>query len=129
MLHTYAKTKISIVFFLFSCFLFAQQEIVITGGASQNIVDGAVTSSFNNNTNFGLFDISSGIKTRTYMIRNIGNQNLILGPVPVSFVVGSSPTFSIVSQPAPNFIIIPGASVTFTIGFDPVAMINLWDSR
>lgn len=122
MLHRYAKTKISIVFFLFSYFIFAQQEIVITGGASQNIVDGAVTSSFNNNTNFGLFDISSGIKTRTYMIRNIGNQNLILGPVPVSFVVGSSPTFSVVSQPAPNFIIIPGASVTFTIGFDPVAV-------
>ena len=122
MLKTYTKIIISVLLLFLSVSTYGQQEIVITGGASQNITDGSITLSFNNNTNFGLFDINSGIKNRTYTIRNTGNLNLILGAVPVSFVLGSSPTFLIVSQPPANYVIVPGGSTSFTIGFDPVAI-------
>lgn len=96
------------------------QDINIIGNTIP-IVKNSVTTSEINNTDFSLVDISAPLVTKQFSIKNNGGQNLQLGLIPVSFVVGSSPAFSIVSQPAANTIIPSGGSVTFTIGFDPTA--------
>lgn len=93
-------------------------------GANNNIADGSNTVSSTNNTDFGLYDINSGVKTRTYTIRNNGGSNLILGAAPVSFLGGSSSTFTIQSQPAPNFVLTPNATTNFTIAFNPDALVT-----
>jgi hypothetical protein len=92
--------------------------------ANNNIANGTTTVSSTNNTDFGVYDINSGVKTRTYTIRNSGTSNLVLGAIPVSFVAGSSNTFTIQSQPTANFALAPNATTTFTIAFNPTALVT-----
>ena len=98
--------------------------LVKVTSASNIIINGSTTTNSTNNTDFGLYDVNSGSKYRTYTITNEGSTNLILGAVPISFIAGSSTTFYIYNQPTANAIIVPNASVTFTIGFDPTSIIT-----
>lgn len=97
------------------------QNIKITGNLN-TIINGSTTTQVTDFTNFGIQDINSGTKLRTFTIENNGSLDLTLGNVPVSFLVGSSSAFTIISQPAPNTILTSGNSTTFTIAFNPATI-------
>ena len=97
------------------------QDISVAGN-SNSIINGSITPETSNLTNFGIQDVTSGLKSRTFTITNNGYLDLTLGTTPVSFQAGSSATFSITSQPAANTIIPSGTSVSLTIAFDPSAV-------
>lgn len=103
--------------------LMLSSSIVVTS-ASNSIINGSTSTTLINNTDFGLYDVNSGSKYRTYTITNGGTSNLTFGAIPVSFVAGSSTTFFIYNQPSANTILVPNASATFTIAFDPTAIIT-----
>ena len=96
----------------------APQDISVAGN-SNSILNGSITPETSNLTSFGIQDVTSGLKSRTFTITNNGYLDLTLGSTPVSFQAGSDAEFSITSQPAANTIIPTGTSVTFTIAFDP----------
>ena len=106
--------------FLATNLIFGQMPEISVLGANIDLLNGSNTTSSTNNTDFGIFDINSGIKSKTFTIRNVGNANLLLTGAPVTLLSGSSTTFTIISQPPSNAFIAPGASVTFVIGFNPV---------
>ncbi|AOW21144.1 Ig-like domain-containing protein [Urechidicola croceus] len=82
------------------------------------------TYDFNNNTNFGLYDINSGGLQRTYTITNNGGMPLILGATPV--VIDDLTHFNIVSQPAGGTTLNTDETADFIIEFDPDA-IGTWN--
>ena len=92
--------------------------------ASNTISNGSTSPSPANNTDFGLYDVNSGSKYRTFTITNEGTTNLILGAIPISFSMPSSSTFTIYNQPAANTVVVPNGSVTFTIAFNPTAIVS-----
>lgn len=120
MLKNYTQLTTVLAFLFLSNQLSAQTEILLSG-ATNKINNGSSTALYSNLTDFGLYDINSGQKLRTYLIENKGDSNLILPLSPISFVTGSSSTFSIISQPSLGATITPGNSISFTIAFDPTA--------
>ena len=118
-----SKIILSLAFFI-SLFSFAQAPEITVLGANISIISGSTTTTSTNNTDFGVYDVNSGVKSKTFTIRNDGNSNLILSSTPVILLPGSSPTFTISNQPPSNSIIAPGASRTFTIAFNPTALIT-----
>ena len=101
----------------------SNQDIKILGNNIALINNSTVTSLLNN-TNFSLADVSSGIISKSFQIRNNGGQDLQLGSLPISLASGSSSSFSILSQPPANTIIPSGGSFNFTLGFDPATIGN-----
>ncbi|WP_055447046.1 GEVED domain-containing protein [Lacinutrix mariniflava] len=91
------------------------QEIDVSGNAI-NIVSGTTTTDTDNYTYFGIYDINSGITTRSYLIENTGIADLVL-QAPYVNVTGSA-AFTVSAQPTLTTLM-PGESTTFTIGFDP----------
>ena len=91
------------------------QNIVVLGDNNE-ITSGTTTTSIDNFTNFGIYDINSGALTRSFVIENSGSSNLGLTSPYVS--LSGSTAFTIVSQPS-NTVLPPGASTTFSVSFDP----------
>lgn len=90
------------------------QEINILGNAI-SIVDGDVSPSSTDWTDFGSMETSTGNITKTYTIQNTGNATLTIGAITISginagdFLVATIPSASIAA----------GGSSTFSIRFDP----------
>jgi len=95
-------------------------EIKITGNSTE-IVDGDVTPSTSDHTDFGSVLLASGTASRTYTIENEGGSNLNLGgSTPYVSISGThSSDFSV--STAPSNSISASSSTTFTIEFDPSA--------
>ncbi|AXO80523.1 choice-of-anchor D domain-containing protein [Olleya aquimaris] len=92
-----------------------EQEIVVSGNGV-NIISGTTTTTTDNFTYFGVYDINSGATTRTFDIQNTGVADLIL-QAPYVSVVGSV-EFTVGSQPSLTTLM-PGESTSFTIAFNP----------
>ncbi|AUC74469.1 GEVED domain-containing protein [Olleya sp. Bg11-27] len=91
------------------------QEIDVYGN-SVNIISGTTVTTADNYTYFGVYDINSGVTTRTFVIENSGVADLVL-QAPYVNITGST-TFSVASQPTLTTLI-PGESTTFLIAFNP----------
>lgn len=102
---------------------FAPQDIIVTGNNSE-ITNGQTTTTYSSFTDFGIYDINGGSKTRVFKIQNNGSNPLVLGATPVVLQAGSSSDFSIISQPASGTSIASGAFETFSISFDPSSINN-----
>ncbi|MCI0536808.1 MAG: choice-of-anchor D domain-containing protein, partial [Verrucomicrobiales bacterium] len=82
-------------------------------------VDGDVTPSTADHTDFGSADISSGSVDRTFTIANLGNVDLNLTGAPrVQLSGANAADFSVTVQP---MSLVPPGSTTFTVHFDPSA--------
>jgi len=95
---------------------FSQQEIDIVGNFN-SIVDGDMTPSFSDDTDFGTFSISA-TSSITFTVKNLGTTNLLLtnaGPNYVS--ISGSSKFTISTQPTSGTIA-PLSSLTFTVTFN-----------
>ncbi|AXG68670.1 concanavalin A-like lectin/glucanases superfamily protein [Kordia sp. SMS9] len=94
-------------------------DIVVEGNAVE-IPDGSINvPSTADHTDFGSVFLSGGFITRTFTITNDGTTtNLTLPSDPVSFGVGTSTDFTILSQPL-DLILSAGESTTFTIQYEP----------
>ncbi|MBU1099354.1 MAG: choice-of-anchor D domain-containing protein [Bacteroidetes bacterium] len=85
-------------------------------GNSQNIYEGDTTPSWDDHTILGSLNISSGTRTRTFTIQNLGSQALTLsGSSPYVSVSGSG--FSVTTPPSST--IAAYGSTTFVVTFDP----------
>jgi len=93
-------------------------EIRIEGN-SLEIVDGDVTPSSADHTDFGLQNVASGTTQRTFTVLNTGNAVLNLTGVPVVTLTGSS-DFTVETQ-ATTPVNVSGQT-TFTITYDPSAI-------
>jgi hypothetical protein len=89
-------------------------EIDIEGN-SVSIVDGDVSPSLADHTQFVPTDVTAGTSSRTFTIENLGTDTLTITNVALSGA--NMADFSITSAPAAS--VTPGATTTFTIGFDP----------
>jgi|GEM_PF-652081 len=96
------------------------QDIDVYGN-SVNIISGTTTTTTDNFTYFGVYDINSGATTRTFVIQNSGVTDLIL-QAPYVSVVGSV-EFSVGSQPSLTTLM-PGESTTFSIAFNPDSIVS-----
>ena len=99
----------------------APQDITVSGNNTE-IINGQTETTFSSFTDFGVYDINGGAKTRVFTIFNSGSEPLVLGLLPVSLQLGSSVDFSISSQPTAGTVIPPGGTETFSISFDPSAI-------
>lgn len=87
-------------------------------GNSVTIVDGDVTPSLADFTDFGNVDVTSATLSRTFTIRNTGTGTLTIGAITLA---GPNPgDFTISSAPAAS--VAGGGSTTFTIVFNPSAI-------
>jgi len=89
-------------------------EIAVSGGGNV-IADGSATPDLGNGTYFGSITEASGTVTRIFTIANLGYATLNLGTVTI---VGSD--FVVAQQPSSS--VLPGATTTFRITFDPSAI-------
>lgn len=96
---------------------FVLAEINVRGLNDQSILDGDVTPTLLDGTDFGLVDIDSDSRTQTFTIENFGSVNLDVGTVLITGAHGAD--FTITRQPDP--VIGPGGSSTFEVSFDPSA--------
>ncbi|WP_299383513.1 LamG-like jellyroll fold domain-containing protein [uncultured Lacinutrix sp.] len=97
---------------------FAPQDITVVGNNTE-IVNGQTTTTFSSFTDFGVYDINGGAKTRVFKIINSGSNDLILGALPVALQLGSSTDFTVTAQPVAGTTIAPGGFETFSVSFDP----------
>lgn len=97
-------------------------EINITGEGGLTIVDGDTTPALADGTDFGSFDIDSGVNIRNFRIQNIGTATLNLtgNPDLVTITGPHASDFSIFQSPSTPVPV--GDSVTFTVLFDPSAV-------
>ena len=95
-------------------------EINITGNGT-NIVDGDITPSATDDTDFGNVPTVAGTQTNTFTIQNTGTANLNLtGGAPYVNITGAhAGDFTLTTTPASS--ITPSGSTTFQITFDPSA--------
>ncbi|WP_055436611.1 LamG-like jellyroll fold domain-containing protein [Lacinutrix algicola] len=91
-------------------------EIEIIGN-TLNIVDGDISPSITNHTDFGSAIIGNSI-TRTYTINNLGTLNLNIGTLTIS---GTNALNFVVTSP-PSLIVTPGSSTTFDVTFTPTTV-------
>jgi len=91
-----------------------------TKGNSVEIVDGDITPSFDDYTQYCA--VTGQVQSRTYTLKNTGNgiMNLV-GATPVTLSPASGTPFTITSQPA-DVELLPGETTTFSIQFAPVAL-------
>ncbi|NRD19065.1 choice-of-anchor D domain-containing protein [Winogradskyella eckloniae] len=96
-----------------------EQNIALYGN-SQSIVNGSSTTTEANSTNFGVEDISSGVSSHIFEIKNNGNLDLTLTSPYIS--ISGDSEFTIINYPnTSNLVLSPGESTTFTIGFNPTS--------
>lgn len=93
----------------------AGQEIDITGNAV-SIVDGDITPSLADHTDFGNVDFGGSTRQRTYTILNIGTENLSLGATTITGADAAD--FAITTNPV-SPVTLGGGSTTLGITFDP----------
>ena len=99
--------------------IFGVPEINIRGNGN-SIVDGDVTPSASDHTNFGSVNFSSGSVLRTFTIENTGTGVLNLSGNPRVSVSGANAAdFTVSSQPTAT--VAASGSTTFQISFDPSA--------
>ncbi len=92
-------------------------EINLQGNAT-NIIDGAITTSVGDNTNFGTVGISFP-QTKTYVIQNTGTGTLAI--TQIGFSGANASEFTLVGAPAYPLNIAPATSQTITVQFAPLA--------
>jgi hypothetical protein len=103
------------------------QSVTIAAPAEMNvkgngvsIVDGDITPSPTDCTNFGSTNVISGTVNCTYTIENLGGANLTLSGTPKVSISGANASdFSVTVQPTSP--VAAGGSTTFTVRFDPSA--------
>lgn len=86
-------------------------------GDTTTIVDGGITPSLTDHTDFGNQSICSGTIVRTFTIQNTGTSNLILNNPTLSGTNAND--FSITANPSTS--VLPSGSTTFQITFNPSA--------
>gem|GEM_PF-6966012 len=91
-------------------------EIDVVGN-SVNIVDGDVSPSVADHTDFGSVAAASGTIVRTFTITNSGTSSLTLGSV----IVGGTHAADFVVSTQPAATVVTNGSTTFQITFDPSA--------
>ncbi len=91
-------------------------EINIQGN-SINIVDGDITPSSTDHTDFGTTCVTPGTITRTFTIQNTGDLILNIGAI--TFTGAAAADFSVTTPPAAT--VAAGGSTTFIVTFDPTA--------
>ncbi|MEO9485385.1 MAG: choice-of-anchor D domain-containing protein [Ekhidna sp.] len=104
----------------------AFDDVVITSGFEmevsgngQEITNADASPSFKDFTDFGNVDVTSGTRSKSYAITNIGGGTLTLnGATSVSLSGTNAADFSITSQPGATTLDAV-ESTTFTIEFDP----------
>lgn len=103
----------------FSCNfpLVAAPEIAVSGNAT-NIVDGDVTPSLADHTDFGSVDTTSATLVRTFTIANTGTAALTVGAITVGGAQAAD--FSVSTPPAST--VNAGANTTFQVTFNPSAL-------
>ena len=94
-----------------------EQEINMQGNAV-SIVDGDLTPTTTDWTNFGAANISLGTVTRTFTIQNTGTSPLTIGAISISGTNAADFTLSTL----PSASIAAGGTSTFNIIFDPSAI-------
>ena len=95
----------------------AEQEINVSGN-SISILDGDITPSTEDGTDFGHAVIGGAFNQATFTIENTGDETLNLtGTDPVEVTGTHAGDFSVISQPGTS--ILGGQSDTFTIEFSP----------
>ncbi|QXP60387.1 LamG-like jellyroll fold domain-containing protein [Olleya sp. HaHaR_3_96] len=102
---------------------FSPQDITVVGNNTE-ITNGQTDTSYSSFTDFGVYDVNGGAKTRVFKIYNNGASSLVLGVTPVVLQAGSSADFSILTQPVGGTSIAPGGFETFSINFDPSTIVN-----
>ncbi len=100
--------------------IYSGNEMEVVGN-NLEITDGDSSPSINDDTDFGAVDITSGLRTKTFTITNIGGGTLNLtGGTPVTISGTHSADYSVSSQPASSAL--NGLeSTTFSIQFNPSA--------
>ena len=93
-------------------------EINLTGNG-QSIISGDSTPDTADHTSFGAAALTGGTVARTFTIENSGDGDLELGSAAVSLAGTNAGDFSVTAQP-PN-VVLPAATRTFTVTFDPSA--------
>ena len=92
-------------------------EIEVTGN-SNLIADGDTSPVLTDHTDFGGTDVTSGIVTRIFTVRNTGANDLNLTGTPIVAVSGvNANDFSVTTQPTSP--VSSGNSVTFNVTFNP----------
>jgi hypothetical protein len=85
------------------------------------VADGTAGVSGATGTDFGAASVQNGRRERIYTIYNVGTTPLDLTGSPRAVVGGANAgDFAVTAQPAAS--VAPGASTTFTVGFDPAAV-------
>jgi hypothetical protein len=91
-------------------------------GNSTSIVDGDVTPSSADHTDFGSVSAASGTVVRTFTIENTGGSTLNLTGTPMVVVSGANAAdFTVSAQPAASTVAASG-NITFQVTFDPSAI-------
>jgi len=94
-------------------------EINIAGNAV-SIVDGDITPSTADYTDFGGARLTGGTVTRTFTIQNTGSGTLTLSGAPRVTISGANAAdFTVTVQPAAS--VVASGSTTFSVTFDPSA--------
>ncbi|MCA0131917.1 choice-of-anchor D domain-containing protein [Winogradskyella alexanderae] len=98
----------------------AVPEMNVQGNAT-NIVDGDITPSVTDDTDFGNVDVTVGTNANTFTIQNTGTSNLNLtDPLPYINITGAhAADFTLTANPTTP--IAASGSTTFTITFNPSA--------
>lgn len=93
-----------------------EAEIAVTGN-SGGVTNGDASPSLANGTDFGKVVASSGGIEHTFMIRNTGTADLVLGSVAITGT--HAPYFTITQAPATT--VLPGSGTSFKIRINPGA--------
>ncbi len=94
---------------------------VYLSGNTLNIVNGDASPSAADHTDFGLTDIVAGSVTRTFTIRNLGTEPLVLTGSPPVVVDGiNAADFTVTMQPPAT--VAAAARGTFQVTFNPGAL-------
>jgi hypothetical protein len=92
-------------------------EITVAGNGAIDIVDGDVTPSIADGTDFGIANTAGGTVVHTFTIQNIGAVNLTVG-LPATSGPNAA-DFNVTL--APSSPVAPAGSTTFQVTFDPSA--------
>ena len=90
-------------------------EIAIRGNAIE-IIDGSLATSTTDNTDFGTTTVDGGSVTRTFVITNSGDGDLLIS-LPITFSGPHAADFTVAA--VPTTFIPSGSSAPFTLRFDP----------
>lgn len=97
-----------------------QAADITVSGNSTVIANGDTTPSMGDHTNFGGAHYLTGIRTRTYTIRNTSTTSETLNVGAIVITGTNSADFTVTTPPAST--VAPGGETTFTVTFDPSAL-------